>query len=184
MFLQIINHMKKTIQLLSVIVATTLSVNAQSVFQASLTPDIAIETKDTQINGVALSIWGQNPQSAFALGFVNGSSGESKGFTLGLVNYSDSYNGVAWGAVNYSTGEFNGWQWGLFNISTGKFTGFENAWVNVANEFNGLQYGLVNYAAKLNGVQIGIVNVALNNPWFSEFPDKLATGFPFVNWSF
>jgi hypothetical protein len=44
--------------------------------------------------------------------------------------------------------------------------------------------GLVNYAENLHGVQIGLANIALNNPWFKEFPDKLATGFPIVNWSF
>ncbi len=49
---------------------------------------------------------------------------------------------------------------------------------------NGLQVGLVNYAEELHGVQIGLANIAINNPWFSEFPDKLATGFPIVNWSF
>ena len=182
----------KTLYIIPVVMAAALSANAQSIpsagnssgFQASLTPDIAIQSKETRINGVALSIWGQNPQSAFALGFVNGSSGESKGFTLGLFNYAENSNGVQWGAVNYSTGVFNGWQWGVVNISQGQFTGFENAWVNIAQEFNGLQYGLVNYATKLDGVQIGIVNVALNNPWFSDFPDKLATGFPIVNWSF
>jgi len=33
-------------------------------------------------------------------------------------------------------------------------------------------------------VQVGLVNVARNNPWFHEFPDKFATGFPILNWSF
>jgi hypothetical protein len=42
----------------------------------------------------------------------------------------------------------------------------------------------VNYSENLRGVQIGLVNIARNNPWFNEFPDKLATGFPIVNWSF
>jgi hypothetical protein len=175
-------------KLLPVIAATTLSVHAQSTsqsgFQASLTPDIAIEARDTRINGLSLSIWGENPQTGVALGFVNGSTGESKGFTLGLVNYAAAYNGVAMGIVNFSTGEFNGWQDGLFNYSEGPFYGLQSGWINIANEFTGLQLGLVNYAAKLDGVQIGFVNVALNNPWFSEFPDKLATGFPIVNWSF
>jgi hypothetical protein len=26
-------------------------------------------------------------------------------------------------------------------------------------------------------VQVGLANVAMNNPWFNDFPDKLATGF-------
>ena len=71
--------------------------------------------------------------------------------------------------VNYSKVKFSGLQWGA---------------VNVANEFHGLQLGMVNYSVNLRGVQIGLANIALNNPWFNEFPDKLATGFPFVNWSF
>ena len=180
--------MKKIIQLLPLIAAATISANAQSAspaaFQASLTPEIAIESKDTQINGLSLSIWGQNPQSGVALGFVNGSTGESEGFTWGLVNYTESYTGVAWAWVNFNNGTFKGWESGLLNISQGKFNGLQSGWINVSEEFNGLQIGLVNYAKQLDGVQIGFANVALNNPWFSEFPDKLATGFPIVNWSF
>ncbi len=178
----------KHIKFLPVLVATTLCTHLHAAepaaFQASLTPDIAIEAKDTRINGLSLSIWGQNPQSGVALGFVNGSTGQSKGFTWGLVNYAEAYNGVTWGFVNFSTGEFNGWQSGLFNYSEGPFYGLQSGWINVSQEFTGLQIGLVNYATKLDGVQVGFVNVALNNPWFSEFPDKLATGFPIVNWSF
>lgn len=184
--------MKQSIGILPVIVAAALSANAQSAspsvaqsaFQASLTPDIAIEAKDTRINGVALSIWGQNPESALALGFVNGSTGESQGFSWGLVNYSESYTGVAWGLVNINNGNFNGWEDGLLNYSQGTFTGLQSGWINISEEFNGLQIGLVNYATQLDGVQIGFVNMALNNPWFTEIPDKLATGFPIVNWSF
>jgi hypothetical protein len=48
----------------------------------------------------------------------------------------------------------------------------------------GLQVGAFNYTEHLNGVQIGIVNVARNNDWFTDFPDRLATGFPILNWSF
>jgi len=33
-------------------------------------------------------------------------------------------------------------------------------------------------------LQIGFINVAMNNPVFDEFPDKLAPGFPISNWSF
>ena len=72
----------------------------------------------------------------------------------------------------------------LVNVSQGKFTGFQEGVVNCAQEFHGFQLALVNYAENLHGVQIGLANIAMNNPWFSEFPDKLATGFPIVNWSF
>jgi hypothetical protein len=161
-------------------------------FQASLTPDNAVHPKTDQINGLSLNIWGENPQHGVAIGFVNGSTGDSKGFTWSLFNYADSYTGVAWGLANYSTTSFTGWQGGwipficpsFVNVSKGTFTGFQEGIVNCAEEFHGFQLALVNYTEKLHGVQIGLVNIALNNPWFHEFPAKLATGFPIVNWSF
>jgi hypothetical protein len=70
------------------------------------------------------------------------------------------------------------------NVSGGTFTGFQSGVVNVSQQITGLQLGLVNYGQDLHGVQVGLVNAAANNPWFTEFPDKLAAGFPIVNWSF
>lgn len=175
----------KKLLILSALVAGTAGLQAdESVFQASLTPDIAIHSRATQINGLALSIWGENPQHALALGLVNGSTGDSQGLSWGVVNYADSYTGVAWGLVNVSRQKFVGWQDGAVNYSEGVFIGFQSGWINVSQEFHGLQLGLVNYAEDLRGVQIGFLNIARNNPWFTEFPDKLATGFPIVNWSF
>jgi hypothetical protein len=118
------------------------------------------------------------------LGLVNGSTGESAGLSCGPVNYAESFVGVQWGWVNYSNGRFVGLQDGYVNISKGTFTGLQYGVVNVAEEMTGLQLAVVNYAEKLKGVQIGVVNVARNNPWFTEFPDKLAAGFPILNWSF
>ncbi|MEI9864899.1 MAG: hypothetical protein WDN00_10170 [Limisphaerales bacterium] len=150
-----------------------------------MTPDIAIYPKDTQIKGLSLSIWGENPQHGVALGFVNGSSGDSSGFTWGLVNYSETYTGVSWGLVNVSSASFHGWQSGWINVAQGEFVGFQSGWlVNYAKDMRGFQLGLVNYSENLYGLQIGLANIAMNNPWFSDFPDKLATGFPIVNWSF
>jgi len=180
--------MKHPIQLLTltVLVAGTLALCAeQAAIQLSLTPDIALHSRDTTIKGVSLGIWGENPQSGLNLGIVNGSTGESSGFSWAWVfNYTDTYAGVHWALVNYSRESFTGWQSGLVNYSQGRFIGVQSGWVNIAEEFRGLQWGLVNYAEQLNGVQIGLANIARNNPWFSEFPDKLATGFPIVNWSF
>ncbi|MEI8290995.1 MAG: hypothetical protein WCH99_16135 [Verrucomicrobiota bacterium] len=176
--------MKILIILSAVAVGVSGSPAAEPFFQASLAPDIAINSKTAQIDGICLSIWGENPQRAFALGFVNGSTGDSVGFTLGLVNYAENYTGVAWGLVNISHKKFVGWQSGAVCYSEGYFKGFQTGWINVSQEFHGLQWGLVNYAENLRGVQIGFVNVARNNPWFKEFPDKLAAGFPIVNWSF
>lgn len=159
-------------------------------FQASLTPDVAIYSKTTEIRGLSLNIWGENPQQGVALGFVNGSTGDSSGFTWGVFNYADSYTGVAWGLANYSKESFVGWQGGilffpcLVNVAKGQFVGFQEGMVNYAEEFHGFQLAVVNYTEKLHGVQIGLVNIAMNNSWFHDFPDQLATGFPIVNWSF
>src|ERR1700761_8035086 len=74
-----------------------------SPIQLSLTPDIALKSRDTLINGLSLNIWGENPQHGVALGFVNGSTGDdSTGFTVGIVNYDDTYSGAQWGLVNIS----------------------------------------------------------------------------------
>ena len=175
----------KTSLILCALLAGTAGLQAdESLFQASLTPDIAIHPRTTQINGLALNIWGENRQSSLNLGFVNGSTGDSQGLTWGLVNYADSYTGVAWGLINISRERFFGWQDGALNYAQGTFIGLQSGWINVAQDFQGLQLGFVNYAENLNGVQLGLVNVALNNPWFNDFPDKLATGFPILNWSF
>ena len=177
----------KKILLIGIVItcATGLKADEAPFFQASLTPEIAIYPRDTEIQGLSLSIWGENPQRGVALGFVNGSSGESAGFTWGLFNYSESYSGVSWSLVNVSSISFEGWQSGWVNVAQGEFVGFQSCWlVNYAKDMRGFQLGLVNYAESLHGLQIGLANIAMNNPWFSDFPDKLATGFPIVNWSF
>jgi hypothetical protein len=157
----------------------------QTPIQLSLVPDVALYPRTTFVEGFSLGIWSENPQSSFTLGLVNGSTGESRGFSWGLANYAETYHGVQWAYFNYTQDEFIGWQHAWVNVDIGNFTGFQDAGVNVVvQDATGLQLGVVNYAGNLRGVQIGLVNVAMNNPWFTEFPDKLATGFPIVNWSF
>ncbi|MCS7337066.1 MAG: hypothetical protein NZ739_02340 [Verrucomicrobiae bacterium] len=177
--------MKKLIGITLVgVVLTTISAQGAG-FQLSLTPDIAIHPRTTTIRGVSLGIWGENPQHSFNFGFVNGSTGESSGFSWAIIaNYADSYKGVQWGIVNVAKTSFVGWQDGWVNYSRGTFVGFQSALVNIAQEFKGLQLGVINYADDLRGVQIGGLNIAVNNPWFTGFPSKLATGFPIINWSF
>ena len=118
---------------------------------------MAIHSKTTHIKGVSINIWGENPQNSFALGFVNGSTGNSSGFSLGLiVNYADSYRG------------------------------FQIAPVNYASRLQGLQFGLVNMAMTAEeGVQIGFINImSETEKWFSNFPDEVAPGMVFINWRF
>ncbi len=159
---------------------------ASEPIQLSLTPEIAIFDRSERIEGLALSIWGENPQSALALGFVNGSTGQSAGLSLSFIlNYADSYKGVQWAAVNYTEGDFLGWQAGFVNYTEGTMKGLQSGVVNYAGKLTGLQFGLVNFAETAQtGVQIGLVNLLPQNAWFSELPDGLAPGMIFINWRF
>ena len=176
-------------KILSLIVALVASVSTvmadESALQLSLTPDVALHPKTTIIRGLTLDIWVENPQHGLTLGFVNGSTGVSSGLSWAFIaNYADSYSGVQWGLVNYTKEESEGWQGGFVNCSEGSYTGLQTGFINYAKEFKGLQLGAINYAEKLDGLQVGFLNVARSNPWFDEFPNKLATGFPILNWSF
>lgn len=174
-----------TAVLFSLIVASTGLAQSQP-FQASVTPDIAVHDRNTMIEGLTLSLWGENPQRALSLGIVNGSTGQSAGFSWGLLlNYADSYKGVHWAAVNYTQDSFLGWQSGFINYTDTRLKGVQTGWVNYARRFTGVQLGLVNFAETAEaGLQVGIVNVIRKNRWFSEFPDGVAPGMVLVNWRF
>lgn len=155
-------------------------------FNASLIPDRSMYGRDVRIEGLTLSIWGENPQTSLALGFINGTSGNSAGANLAFIlNYADNFRGVQWAPVNYTRGEFLGWQGGLVNYTEGFMKGLQTGVVNYAGHMTGLQFGLVNYAETAKtGVQIGLVNLIPSNEWFSRLPDELAPGMIFVNWCF
>ncbi|MDD5232649.1 MAG: hypothetical protein PHG91_04565 [Syntrophales bacterium] len=154
--------------------------------QLSLTPDVAIYDRTTRIEGFSLGFWSENPQSAFALGLVNGSTGDSVGFTWGiLVNYADNYKGVQWSIVNYNKKNFTGWQSAFYNHTGGMMKGLQTGAVNYAENFKGLQLGIINYAEKASGgVQIGVINILPENKWFTGLPGELAPGMVIVNWRF
>ena len=102
-------------------------------FNASILPDLAIYDRSEKIEGLTLSIWGENPQTSLALGIVNGTSEESAGFSwVFLLNYADDYTGVQWAPVNYVTGDFLGWQAAFVNYTGGAMKGLQTGWVNCA----------------------------------------------------
>lgn len=176
--------MKKVTYLIITLIAGASSLRADTPINLSLIPDIALYPRTEMVRGLSLSIWGENPQAGLAIGFVNGSTGDSGGLSIGVINYAESYTGVQWGAFNISTENFTGWQNGWVNVAQGTFTGFELGFVNVSENTTGAQFGWINYAESLHGVQAGLINVAMNNPAFHDFPDKLAPVFPIINWSF
>ena len=146
-------------------------------FQLSLVPEVAIQDRDTEITGVSIGLWNENPGPQFngQFGIVNGATGDSTGFQWMLFfpsvyNYAENYTGAQLGMVNYASGKFVGLQAGV---------------VNIAGTLTGLQLGTVNYATSAhNGLQIGVVNIIADNNWFTDFPSDLAKGMVFVNWSF
>jgi hypothetical protein len=171
------------------------AVYAQSAaFQASLTPECALHPHDTRIKGVTLSVWGENPQSALSIGFINGSSGNSQGLSLGLVNYSEQYSGAQWSLVNLAEGNVSGWQGGplfglvgsVLNYCGSDMGGLQTGVVNLTGGMSGVQIGLVNYAQRVDsGLQVGLINLIGNSGgWFTNFPAEVAPGMILVNWKF
>ena len=178
--------MKKALAVLATAIIGASSAMASTPIQVSLTPDAALFSRHEQVNGLALSLWGENPQKALALGIVNGSTGSSVGVSLALLlNYADSYKGLQGAPVNYNTGDFLGWQAGAVNDTEGSMRGLQTGIVNYTGKLTGLQLGLLNFAETAeNGVQIGLLNILPQNAWFSDLPDGLAPGMIFVNWRF
>ena len=177
--------MKTLLALMSALLFSTGLLAGTRAFNLSLTPNIAVYDRSDTIEGLTLSIWGENPQKALALGIVNGSTGNSVGFSWAfLLNYADSYKGVQWGAVNYAH-DFLGWQHGFVNYTDGSMKGLQSGFVNYAGKLTGLQFGFVNFADTAeNGVQLGFINILPQNAWFSDLPDGLAPGMVFLNWRF
>ena len=163
-------------------------------FQASLTPDYAIYESNQRIEGLTLSVWGHNPQSALAIGLVNGSADNSSGLSLGVLNYSESYAGVQWAFANFTEGDCTGWQGGpllgllvsVVNYTGGHMRGVQAGVINLAGTLSGLQLGLINYTRQAeSGVQIGLVNLLpQNSAWFTGMPQEVAPGMVLVNWRF
>lgn len=154
--------------------------------QFSLTPDKAHYDRNDRVHGLALSVWGENPQAALALGFVNGSTYESCGVSIGLVmNYADDWSGVQCAPVNYVSGVFAGWQVGVVNVTDIRMDGLQCGVVNYAGRVRGVQFGLVNYARWVErGVQLGLVNInRACESWFTGLPDEAAPATVLLNWS-
>lgn len=178
--------MNRTLALLVLLASASAAQATHTPLQISLTPDIALFSRSERIEGLTIGLWSENPQSALAIGLVNGSSGDSAGVSWAfLLNYADDYKGLQMAPVNYTKGDFLGWQAGLVNYTEGYMKGLQTGAVNYAGKLTGLQLGFVNYADSAEtGVQIGFVNLMPRNAWFTELPDELAPGMIFVNWRF
>ena len=161
-------------------------------FQMSLTPEIAIQDRDTDINGVSIGIWNENPSPKFQwqFGFVNGATGDSVGvqwwiFLPTIYNYAENYTGAQVGWVNNTKGDFIGLQMAWIGNYAGNLTGAQLGAVNIMGGGSGFQWGVVNYASTADNLfQLGLVNIIADNAWFKDFPGDFAQGMIIANWSF
>ena len=83
--------------LATILVSTGVMADTQP-FNLSLTPNIAVYPRSDTIEGLTLSVWGENQQTSLALGIANGSVGNSAGLDWGLINYAYNYKGLKKGA--------------------------------------------------------------------------------------
>jgi len=135
-------------------VITSTAFAGSKAFQASVAPGIAIHDRHQKIEGLTLSLWGENPQASLALGIINGTEGNSAGLSLGFLNYGDTYKGVQLGLINIDD-KLHGAQFGFLNVAKATKTGF--------------QFGLINIIPE-------------NKKWFSNFPYEIAPFMLFINW--
>lgn len=178
--------MRRLPMILAGIMLTTGAMASGKPLQVSITPNIAIHDRMERIEGLCLSIWGENPQTALALGIVNGSTGQSSGLSWAFIlNYADDYTGIQWAPINFTKGNFLGWQGGFINYTAGQMKGLQTGTINFAGQLTGLQLGLVNFAETADtGLQIGLINLIIQNEWFTGLPNELAPGMIFINWRF
>jgi len=135
-------------------VITSTAFAGTKVFNLSAAPGLALHDRNQKIEGLTLSLWGENPQTSLAIGFVNGTAGNSAGVSFGLINYSDTYKGLQFGFLN-SSKKLKGVQFGAINIAKGKKTGFQVGFLNV---------------------------IPSNKKWFSNFPNEIAPFMIIFNW--
>lgn len=95
-------------------------------------------------------------------GLVN-HDGTFNGLQLGGLNWDKGLcYGLQLGVGNVAVSEFRGWSLGLMNY-TERLSGLQVGLINVAGDSgSGLQIGLFNGAPKFSGLQIGVLNVIGN----------------------
>lgn len=147
-------------------------------------PDLALHPYTTRINGWATGFWADNEQSALSTCVINGSSGNSKGLQIGLINYGDTYTGVQYAIINSCLGDFSGWQDGLINSVGGTCKGFQSGIYNFSTEMVGFQLGMVNVCSHMYGLQLGVLNLNISNKFFTGLPSEVAPGMVIANWKF
>jgi hypothetical protein len=177
--------MKKLVACLVIVLMPMVALAESKPLNFSLTPGVAVYDRYTVIEGVTLSVFGENEQKSLAVGGINGTPGQSAGAAGAiLLNYADYYSGVRGAMINTSKGDTQGWDAGIVNYTKGLMNGLATGLVNYSARMKGLELGIVNYADDADsGVQMGLINIIRSNQgFFANFPDEIAPFMPFVNW--
>ncbi len=176
--------MKQFLSTITLLIIFTSPLLAQSPFQLSLTPDVALHPRTEKIEGLSIGIWAENPHKAVAFGVAQGARGDSSGLSIALlINYAESYKGIQWAPANIASGNYTGWQTGIINYTEGDLKGLQTGTVNYAKNLTGIQFGFFNYAEHVErGIQIGTINIMPENVFLSNLPEELSPVMVFVNW--
>jgi len=153
--------MKKIFLCLVIVFTASTAIADSKPIQLSLIPDIALHGRNEIIEGLTLSVWGENQQSAMSFGIMNGSTGQSSGMSLGFVNYADCYKGMHFALGNYTSNNFFGLQLGAVNYA-GYLRGMQFGFINYADsaQTSVFQLGFLNYFGNMRGLQLGFINYA------------------------
>lgn len=145
--------------------------------QLSLWETIQIFSRDTDITGVRIALYGRNDRMA--------------GIDFGIVVRTDvEFKGLQWGWVGIAEGRVEGWQNNIVSIVEGEFKGLQTGiyndandvegaqlgWINRSEHCSGLELGIINYSNSMNGLQIGLLNIISGKEKWSILP--------IVNWQF
>lgn len=114
------------------------------------------------IQGLILSgganISGGNMQGLLFSSLFNIARNDMQGIAAsGILNYSTSFQGIAFSTVNANQ----------------DFQGIQSGVLNVANNVQGIQFGIINYAREFEGVPVGLISYYGNgrtniDAWTSE----------------
>jgi len=100
--------MKKLVMGCAIVIMIAGTALASKPIQVSIIPDVALYGRTETIEGLTLGLWSENPQTALALGIVNGSTGQSAGLSWAfLLNYAENYR--AFTGLRSTTHPVNSW---------------------------------------------------------------------------
>jgi hypothetical protein len=140
--------MKKILLGLTTVIIFAGICSAEATFKLSLWEKKALPSDDV-VNGIEFGLGSDTSKvKGLAWNFIYGRTKNVIGAQVAIVNWSNAFIGVEWGAANFNAGHISGAQVGFFNKS---------------KSVKGIQLGVVNMTEDIEGVQIGFANFIKNS---------------------